>query len=51
MYLYNEEDLRIQLENGSFRKIVRCELNKSDYCELVGLETRKDSKLIVEAVK
>ena len=50
-YLYNEEDLRIQLVNAGFKKIVRCEWNKSNHIELCDLETRKDSKLIVEAEK
>jgi predicted SAM-dependent methyltransferase len=50
-YLYNEEDLRIHLVNAGFRKIVRCEWNQSNHIELCGLETRKDSKLILEAEK
>jgi len=50
-YLYNEEDLRIHLVKAGFKKIVRCEWNKSNHVELCGLETRKDSKLILEAEK
>lgn len=50
-YLYNEEDLRIHLVKAGFKKIVRCEWNKSSHVGLRGLETRKDSKLILEAEK
>lgn len=50
-YLYNEEDLRRQLDRANFKKIIRCEWGKSKYVELSGLETRKDSKLILEAEK
>jgi predicted SAM-dependent methyltransferase len=50
-YLYNEEDLKNQLTKAGFRKIIRCEWNKSNHPELSGLETRKDSKLIMEAEK
>jgi predicted SAM-dependent methyltransferase len=50
-YLYNEEDLRNKLIKTGFRRIVRSEWNKSKYPELSGLETRKDSKLILEAEK
>ena len=48
-YLYNEEDLRNQLIKAGFSKIMRCYWNKSNYTELCNLETRKDSKLIMEA--
>jgi len=50
-YLYNEEDLRNQLTKVGFQKIRRCEWNKSNYPEISGLETRKESKLIAEAMK
>jgi predicted SAM-dependent methyltransferase len=50
-YLYNEEDLRNQLMKAGFRNINRCEWNKSSYSELSGLETRKESILIMEAIK
>jgi predicted SAM-dependent methyltransferase len=50
-YLYNEEDVRHQLLKAGFRQINRCEWNKSDYPGLSGLETRKESRLIVEAKK
>jgi len=50
-YLYNEEDLRNQLAKVGFKKITGCEWNKSNCPELSGLETRKESRLIVEAKK
>lgn len=50
-YLYNEEDLSNLLKSAGFQKITKHELNKSDYPELANLETRKDSKLILEAQK
>jgi predicted SAM-dependent methyltransferase len=50
-YLYNEEDLRDQLSRAGFRKIERCEWSRSCHPDLAGLETRRDSKLIVEAEK
>jgi predicted SAM-dependent methyltransferase len=50
-YLYNEEDLRNQLIKVGFKKIMGCEWNKSNNIELCNLETRKDSKLIMEAEK
>jgi len=50
-YLYTEEDLRNQLIKAGFQKIKKCEWNESNYVELTGLETRNDSKLIMEAIK
>ncbi len=50
-YLYNEEDLRSLLLRTGFKKIVRCERNQSNEPNLSGLETRLDSKLIMEAHK
>jgi predicted SAM-dependent methyltransferase len=50
-YLYNKEDLRNQLTKVGFRKIMQCERNKSNHAELRNLETRNDSKLIMEAIK
>lgn len=50
-YMYNEEDLRIQLLNAGFSNINRCDWNISSYEELSGRETRKDSILILEAEK
>jgi hypothetical protein len=34
-----------------FQNIRRCKLNKSSYPELSNLETRKESTLILEAIK
>jgi len=50
-YLYNEEDLKKQLKKNGFKRIRRCNWNESDYRELCNLETRSDSKLIIEALK
>ena len=50
-YLYNEEDLRNQLIQAGFKNVTRCEWNVSSHLELNGLETRKDSLLIIEAQK
>jgi len=50
-FLYNEEELTGQLIKVGFQNIKRCELNKSNYPELSNLETRKESTLILEAVK
>jgi predicted SAM-dependent methyltransferase len=50
-YLYNEEDLRKQLVKAGFKCIIRCQWNSSKHTELIGLETRKDSTLIIEAGK
>lgn len=50
-YIYNEEDLTIQLKNAGFKNINRCEIAKSEYVYLQNLETRKESTLILEAEK
>ena len=50
-YVYNEEELTIQLTGAGFRSTKRCEFGKSDYTELSNLETRKESTLVLEAVK
>jgi len=50
-YLYNEEDLKNQLIEAGFQKIIRCKIQESGHTELCNLETRKDSKLIIEAKK
>jgi predicted SAM-dependent methyltransferase len=50
-YLFNEEDLRKHLLGAGFKFIERCTINQSHYVELRGLETRSDSKLIIEATK
>ena len=50
-YIYDEECLRNQLIEAGFQKIERCNWNESNHVELTGLETRIDSKLIMEAIK
>lgn len=50
-YLFNEEDLRNLLVEAGFTSIKRVEWGISNFVELKGLETRKDSKLIFEARK
>lgn len=50
-YLYNKEELDRRLKEAGFKKIYSRRLNKSKYKELRNRETRKDSKLILEAVK
>jgi predicted SAM-dependent methyltransferase len=50
-YLYDEEELTRRLREAGFKKIQRVGLGKSKYPELTNLETRKDSKLIIEAAK
>ena len=50
-YLYNEEDLRNLIKKAGFKRITKHKLNESRYSELSNRETRKDSKLILEAEK
>jgi len=50
-YLYNEEELNRRLREAGFLIIHGQKLNKSSFSELRNRETRKDSKLIVEATK
>lgn len=50
-YLFNEEDLRNHLLNAGFKFVKKCDMNQSNYVELRGLETRRDSKLVIEATK
>lgn len=50
-YLYNEEELERRLREVGFGKISRQEWNVSICAELANRETRKDSKLILEAEK
>jgi len=50
-YLYNEEELKRRLEEAGFKKIKSVKFNKSGFEELKNRETRKDSKLILEAIK
>lgn len=52
-WLYDWEELeRRMLEIGLDKKqLKRCKLNKSKYAELQNLETREESKLIIEVTK
>jgi len=50
-YLYDTEELKRRLEEAGFTRLSRKSFRKSGHAELRGLETRKDSKLIMEAVK
>ena len=50
-YLYDEEELKRRLRESGFKKIKRVDWRKSQYPDLRNLETRKDSKLIMEVVK
>lgn len=51
LYLYNKEELIRRLEESGFSKIKRKPFGKSSHSELNHRETRRDSKLIVEAIK
>lgn len=48
-YLYDEAELTLRLREAGFDRIARCALGESARPELAGLETRRDSSLIVEA--
>lgn len=50
-YIYNNEELERRLYEVGFRHIHRKRINKSSLYEFKNRETRKDSKLILEAVK
>ncbi len=50
-WLYNFEELHRRLRSSGFRNIKKKKLGSSDFAVLRNLETRKDSKLIVEATK
>ena len=50
-YLYDETELRRRLKESGFKKLKRVELGKSKHEGLENLESREDSKLIIEAVK
>jgi predicted SAM-dependent methyltransferase len=50
-YLYDGEELERRLREAGFDAVRRCELGKSSVAELAGLETRDDSKLILEGVR
>lgn len=50
-HLYNREELARALTEAGFRDFDFVENGKSSYKDLQGLETRLDSKLVVEALK
>ena len=50
-YLYDGEELERRLRDAGFTTIRRCGYGVSTVAALAGLETRPDSKLIVEAVR
>lgn len=50
-FLYNEQQLSNLFVNCKFTIFTRCEFGQSNYEELRNLETRLDSKLIMEAKK
>jgi predicted SAM-dependent methyltransferase len=50
-YLYNAKELKRRLVEAGFGKVSRQRLRKSRYPELKNIETRKESRLIIEAVK
>jgi predicted SAM-dependent methyltransferase len=50
-YLYDGEELERRLRDAGFSSVSRCRYGESTVAELAGLETRPDSKLIMEAVR
>lgn len=50
-YLYDGEELERRLREAGFDPVRRCRFGESGVAELAGLETRDDSRLIVEGVK
>ncbi|MEW5946700.1 MAG: methyltransferase domain-containing protein [bacterium] len=50
-YLYNGEELERRLRESGFEAVYRRRRNRSRYPELRNLETRRDSKLVMEAEK
>jgi predicted SAM-dependent methyltransferase len=50
-YLYDGEELERRLREAGFAPIRRCDLGRSSVPELAGLETRADSRLILEGVR
>jgi len=49
--MYNREELERRLREAGFKKIYRKRRNKSSYLELKNKETRKESRLVMEAVR
>lgn len=50
-YLYDGEELERRVREVGFQTVRRCAFGESTVPELAGLETRPDSKLIMEAVR
>lgn len=50
-YLYNYEELERRFKEAGFKKSERQKLNKSNYKTFKKLESRNDSRLIIEAYK
>lgn len=50
-WLYDWEELERRLKDVGATQIKKCEIFKSDYCELNDLETRNESTLVVEFKK
>jgi len=50
-YLYDGEELERRMREAGFGRLRTCALGESAVPELVGLETRADSKLILEGVR
>lgn len=50
-YLYNKKELKRRLNESGFSRIISARYGKSRYVELKGLETRGETRLIVEAIK
>ena len=51
LYLYDFDDLSLRLKASGFSHIRRCALGESDHPHLRGLETRRDSGLVIEALR
>lgn len=50
-YLYNKEELLRRFSEAGFVHMTGCKRGSSRFPELRGLETRKDSRLVIEATK
>ena len=50
-YVYNSEEMIRRLKEAGFNSTVSCEFKKSLYPELLNLENRPESDLIIEAIK
>jgi len=50
-FIHDEETLKHSMAKADFLMIERCHLGRSRHAELVKLETRPESRLILEGVK